>query len=133
MTDKMCYSWDVMPGRPSTKPTPAFGSRLAALRQERGWTQANLAERLGVTVKMVTYYEREAANPTANTLAKIAAAFGIEPATLMETSQVRRAAKPGPPSQLEQRISALRELPRERQKIVLQVLDTFLRDAQKAS
>ena len=122
-----------MPGRPSTKPTPAFGSRLAALRQDRGWTQADLAERLGVTVKMVTYYEREAANPTANTLAKIAEAFGIEPTALMETSPARRAAKPGPPSQLEQRIAALRDLPRERQKVVLQVIDTFLRDAQKAS
>lgn len=120
-------------GRPATKPTPTFGARLAALRQARGWTQAELAARLGSTVKMVTYYEREVANPTARTVAKLAAAFGLEPAALFEDRPARRsAAKPGPPSQLEQRIAALRDLPRDRQKVVLQVIDTFLRDARKA-
>jgi transcriptional regulator with XRE-family HTH domain len=132
MAANLCYAWDVMPGRPTTKPTPPFGARLAALRQERGWTQAELAERLGVTVKTVTYYEREVPNPTTRTLSKIAAAFGVDPATLLDSGAAKRAGKPGPPSQLEQRISALRELPRERQKVVLQVIDTFLRDA-KAS
>jgi len=123
-----------MPGRPTTKPTPAFGARLAALRQERGWTQAALAEKLGVSVKAATYYEREVSSPTTRTLARIAEAFGIEPAALLDSAPAKRAAsKPGPASQLEQRIAALRELPRERQKVVLNVIDTFLRDAQKAS
>ena len=132
MADNLCYAWD-MPGRPATKPTPPFGARLAALRQERGWTQADLAKRLDGTVKMVTYYEREVVNPTARTLSKLAAAFGVDPAVLLGSKpQKRSATKPGPPSQLEQRISALRELPREKQKVVLQVIDTFLRDA-KAS
>lgn len=129
----MCYSWDAMPGRPTTKPTPAFGARLAAFRQERGWTQAQLAEQLGVSVKAVTYYEREVSSPTTRTLARIAEALGIEPAALLDSASPKRNTKPGPPSQLEQRIVALRELPRDRQKVVLQVIDTFLRDAQKAS
>jgi hypothetical protein len=51
---------------------------------------------------------------------------------LDSTTGKRSARKPGPASQLEQRIAALRELPRERQKVVLHVIDTFLRDA-KAS
>lgn len=132
MADNLCYAWD-MPGRPATKPTPPFGARLAALRQERGWTQADLAKRMGVSVKNVTYYEREVANPTTRTLSKLATAFGVDPAVLLGSNPPKRAAaKPGPPSQLEQRINALRELPREKQKVVLQVIDTFLRDA-KAS
>ena len=128
----MCYAWDAMPGRPAIKPTPAFGARLAALRQDLGLTQAGLAERLGVTVKAVTYYEREMSSPTTRTLAKIAAALGVEPVELLGEPSPKRAAKPGPPSQLEQRIAALRELPRDRQKVVLDGLDTFLRDAKNS-
>lgn len=133
MPAKLCYAWDIMPGRPTTKPTPAFGARLAALRQERAWTQAQLAEKLGVSVKAVTYYEREVSSPTTRTLARVAEALGVEPSELLDATSGKRAArKPGPASQLEQRIAALRELPRERQKVVLNVIDTFLRDA-KAS
>ncbi|CEF48330.1 unnamed protein product [uncultured bacterium] len=43
----------------------------------------------------------------------------------------KAARKPGPSSQLELRIDAFRRLPRGKQKIVLQVIDTFLRDAQR--
>ena len=88
---------------------------------------------LGVSVKAVTYYEREVSSPTTRTLARVAAAFGVEPSELLDAASGKRAArKPGPASQLEQRIAALREMPRERQKVVLNVIDTFLRDA-KAS
>ena len=128
MTEKTCYDAE-MPGRPATKPTPVFGARLAAIRQDRGWSQVEFAQRLGVTVKLATYYEREAHNPTSKTVSKIAAALGVDPVELLGDSATKRASKPGPPSQLEQRINALRELPRDRQKVVLDVLDTFLRDA----
>jgi len=134
MHDKLCYDWDMMPGRPATKPATVFGARLSALRQERGWTQAELAEKLGVSVKAVTYYEREVSSPNMRTLERVAQALGVDPSELLDATAEKRAArKPGPASQLEQRIAALRELPRERQKVVLQVIDTFLRDAQKAS
>jgi ribosome-binding protein aMBF1 (putative translation factor) len=72
-----------MAGRPTTKPAPAFGQRLAALRKQRGWTQNELAERLDTTVKMVTYYEREAENPTHKTIEAIASVFEVSSADLM--------------------------------------------------
>ena len=61
---------------------------------------------------------------------KAATFFNVSADELLGHSvQARR--KSGPPSQLEQRLAALRQLPREKQKLVLQVLDTFLRDAQQ--
>jgi transcriptional regulator with XRE-family HTH domain len=129
MADKMCYAWDAMPGRPATKPTPVFGSRLSALRQERGWTQVELAERLGVTVKMVTYYEREAANPTAKTVAKLAAAFGVEPTAFIEGPAPRRVAKPGPPSEWDKRVATIKQLPRGRQREIQNVVDALIAKA----
>lgn len=118
-----------MPGRPSTKPTPVFGSRLAALRQERGWTQVELAERLGVTVKMVTYYEREATNPTAKTVAKLAEVFSVEPTTFLHSAPPRRAAKPGPPSEWDKRLAAIKQLPRGKQREIQNVVDALITKA----
>jgi transcriptional regulator with XRE-family HTH domain len=133
ISENVPYSAD-MAGRPATKPAPPFGERLAALRKERGWTQPQLAERLNATVKMVTYLERQAKNPTAKTIEQIAQVFGVPVNALLGSAKISNGAhKPGPPSQLEQRISAVRQLPRSKQKTVLQLLDAFLRDTGKAS
>jgi transcriptional regulator with XRE-family HTH domain len=115
-------------GRPTTKPAPPFGERVATLRHERGWTQPELAERLGTTVKMVTYYEREAQNPTHKTIVQFAQVFDVSPAELMgKANGAKRAkAKPGPPSRLLQLTERLSSLPRQKQKVVIEMLESFL-------
>lgn len=118
-----------MAGRPPTKEAPLFGQRLATLRKARELTQQQLADALGVSIEMLVYYERRAKNPSTDFAKKVAEFFGVSMDELLgrEVSATR---KPGPPSHLEQRISALRELPRDKQKVVLQVLDAFLQNAQ---
>lgn len=120
---------DGMAGRPPTKPAPSFGTQLSALRKARSLTQPQLAEMLDISVDMLTYYERRAKNPTADFVAKVAKVLNISADELLGHA-VKNGRKSGPPSQLEQRLQAVRQLPRERQKLVIQVLDTFLRDAQ---
>ena len=122
-----------MAGRPTTKAAPPVGHPIAALRRERGWTQPELAARLGTTVKMVTYYEREAKNPTRKTIEQFAHAFEVSPADLVGESAgpKRPRTKPGPPSRLQQRLTDLQKLPREKQKVVLQLLDSFLQTNRK--
>lgn len=127
MADNLCYAWDVMPGRPTTKPTPAFGARLAALRQEHGWTQTQLAEKLGVSVKAVTYYEREVSNPTARTLARVAQALGVDPSALLDAPTSKRPAKPGPPSEWDKRVAAIRQLSRSKQQKIAEVVEALLK------
>jgi transcriptional regulator with XRE-family HTH domain len=120
----------VMAGRPPTKAAPPFGAKLAELRKLRGLTQPQLAEQLDVSLDMLIYYERRANNPSADFVKKAATFFNVSADELLGHSvQARR--KSGPPSQLEQRLAALQQLPREKQKLVLQILDTFLRDAQQ--
>ena len=120
------YSAD-MAGRPKTKPAPFFGQCLASLRKQRGWTQAELAERLGSTVKMVTYYEREAKNPTRKTIESVAKVFGVSSSELMSnTSGKTNAHKPGPQSRLQHLTQRLSELPRQKQKVVVEMLEGFL-------
>jgi transcriptional regulator with XRE-family HTH domain len=127
------YSSADMAGRPATKPAPPFGERLAALRKERGWTQPQLAERLGTTVTMVTYLERRAKNPTVKTMEQIAGIFGVPVTDLLGLAEIQKnARKPGPRSQLEELTEQLSRLPRGQQKVVVQMLEGFLQKTAKA-
>jgi transcriptional regulator with XRE-family HTH domain len=120
---------DSMAGRPAITPAPPFGAKLAELRKLRGLTQPQLAQALDVSLDMLIYYERRAKNPSTDFVKKAAAFFNVSADELLgHVVQSKR--KSGPPSALEQRLAAVRQLPREKQKLVLQVIDTFLRDAQ---
>ena len=55
----------------------SFGERLAGLRKAAGFTQIELAAELGVSQRMVAYYESPGAAPPANLLPQIAAALGV--------------------------------------------------------
>ena len=54
-----------------------FGKRLRALRISRGWTQAQLSARLGVTKSVVSAYETSLRYPSYDILIRIAAIFGV--------------------------------------------------------
>lgn len=73
------------------RPTGPFGERLTRLRKERGLTQTALAEAIGVSQRMIAYYEGETKRPPATKLAPIAKALGM---TVDELLGVKRTPKP---------------------------------------
>jgi len=54
-----------------------IGDRIRQLRQERRWTQAEFAEKLGVHQKQVSSYERGVNVPSTEILIKLAEAFNV--------------------------------------------------------
>lgn len=54
-----------------------FGSTLKRLRQEAGFTQQQLAERLGVTKSVISYYELSERAPSPEILVKLASVFHV--------------------------------------------------------
>ena len=54
-----------------------FPIRLIELRKEKGLTQGELADKIGISRQSVTLYEREARIPDIEVLAKIASYFGV--------------------------------------------------------
>lgn len=64
-----------------------FGLRLKELRTQAGLTQKQLAERIGVTKSVISFYELRERTPSPEVLVKLAAVFhvssdyllGIEP------------------------------------------------------
>lgn len=125
MNDRMhAYAGD-MAGRPTNKPAPAFGGRLAALRKAHGLTQPKMAEMLGISPAMLAYYERKATNPTAEFIRKAAAVLNVSVDQLLG-HEVKNGRKPGPPSRLQQLTQQLSELPRNKQKMVVEMLEAYL-------
>ena len=62
-----------------------LGRRVKKLRTERGWSLDNLAAASGVSRSMLSEIEREKANPTLAVTFRIAQAFGMALAELVET------------------------------------------------
>ena len=67
-----------------------FGNYIYERRCKIGMTQAEMAERLGVTNKAVSKWETGKAKPTTNTLRKMAALFGL---SVDELLQIREGAR----------------------------------------
>lgn len=61
-----------------------LGMTIAALRRERGMTQLELAEQMGVTDKAVSKWERDLSCPDINSLPKLALLFGVSVDELMQ-------------------------------------------------
>lgn len=54
-----------------------FARQLRDARRARGWTQADLAERVGIAVEVCGRLERGRALPRADTLVRLAVALGV--------------------------------------------------------
>ena len=61
-----------------------LGMMIASLRKENGMTQLDLAEKMGVTDKAVSKWERDLSCPDVNTIPKLAEVFGISVDELMQ-------------------------------------------------
>lgn len=61
-----------------------FGMMIAGLRKERGMTQLELAEKMGVTDKAVSKWERDLSFPDVSSLPRLAEIFEISVDELMQ-------------------------------------------------
>ena len=64
-----------------------LGTMIATLRKESGMTQLELAEKMGVTDKAVSKWERDLSCPDVNTLPKLAELFHISVDELMRVQR----------------------------------------------
>lgn len=112
---------------PKRKPVlESFGKRLAALRKEAGFTQRKLAAELGISQRMVAYYESQTDQPPAHLLPAIAKVFAITTDELLGLKSERPpAAKPKNP-QLWRRFRQIEKLPLSERRQLLGVIDAVL-------
>jgi transcriptional regulator with XRE-family HTH domain len=132
--EKPAYNADTMARRSNQKEAPPFGQRMAAIRQQKGLTQVQLAERMKTTQKMIDYYERRSPNPTLEVMQKIADALGVAVVELLgeEAKTARTARKNSPPSKVQKAFEEVSRLPRRQQEKVVEFVTAFVRQYEQS-
>ena len=74
--------------------TQGFGARLAELRKAAGYTQIDLAKALGMSQRMVAYYESIEDNPLARILLLLSKTLGVSTDELLGAAPVKKALRP---------------------------------------
>ena len=108
-----------------------LGARIAQLRKERGLTQTQLAELLGLTQQMVASYEVGRRRVPVSLLLAAADALTISIEELIGRPAARATAKRGPAPKLQQQIERIGQLPKAKQRFVMEMLETVLAQASR--
>jgi transcriptional regulator with XRE-family HTH domain len=111
-----------------SQPHETIGQRLARLRRERGLTQVELAEQIGVSQPVLSDYERGTLRLHGQLIAQLARILrvsadellGLEPTKSTAGASNRR---------LLRRLQQLENLPKRDQQALLRTIDAFLAKA----
>ena len=104
----------------------ALGLRIRRLRQERGWSQAQLGQKVQVHQKQISGYERGVHVPSTEVLIRMAELFNVSLDYLaFEDRGVFPGAEIGD-LELLQKLEAIDKLSEEDKATVKAVLDTFI-------
>lgn len=106
-----------------------LGSRIAQLRKEQGITQVQLAEWLNVSQQTVNAYEVGRRRMAVSALPTIAKLLGVSLEELIGEPQ--KPGKRGPTPKLQQQMQRIHQLPKARQKFVMEMIETVLSQASR--
>ena len=113
----------------------SFGERLVRLRRQAGYTQKELGEELGISQRMVAYYEGQTEHPPTKLMPLLAKAttwvnttageaLGVSADELLGLKSSKRTEKPA--GRLARRLKAIESLPAADKRQVVQFIDALL-------
>jgi len=102
-----------------------FGKRLASLRKELGFTQTELGEKVGVSCRVIAYYEGETHYPPAHLIEPLAKALKISTDELLGVKILQQQRDPQQAA-LWRRLKKIESLPKRDQKALLHYLDALV-------
>jgi transcriptional regulator with XRE-family HTH domain len=117
-------AFDVMEPPVKDRPLEGFGGRLAVLRGQRGLSQAELGKLVGVSKRVITYYENESPQPPGALLIDLARALRC---SLDELMGLKGPLEKTPPrtARLRKRLQKVESLPAADQRTVLKLVDAL--------
>jgi transcriptional regulator with XRE-family HTH domain len=104
----------------------AIGDKIQALRRHHGWSQQQLAQKIGTSSPIVGRYERAEMTPSVEVAKKLADTFDVTPDFLVDDTGKSAEIKD---KAMLRRIMEIQALDTEDQKTIVHVLDSLLRDA----
>lgn len=103
----------------------SLGERIASLRREHGVTQVQLAEALGVSQQTMQSYEVGRRRIPVSALPAVARTLSVSLDELFG-EESKGSGKRGPAPRIQQRLERLAQLPRNQQRLVMDMLDAAL-------
>ena len=102
-----------------------MGAHLAQLREAAGFTQRQLAEKLGVPLSNITFWERSEKPPRAEMLPRMAGVLAISVDSLLMVTPIKpkKAIVKGRLQEVFEKVS---KLPRRQQQKVIEMAEGFL-------
>lgn len=119
------YNADMAKGRPTSRPRSEFGERLASARERAGLTQQQLADKIGVSQKVVTYWERNDVALRADQITAITSALNVSAAELLNGNETK-ARGTGPAGRAKLMFETVSKLPRKQQQKILDVVQALV-------
>jgi len=101
-----------------------FGQRLTELRKSRGLTQTELGQRVGVSNRVIAYYEVDDAQPPGALLVDLARELQVTIDELLGMKPPKQRATPKA-ARLRRRLQRVEKLPTADQKAVLKMIDAL--------
>jgi len=102
-----------------------FGPRLAAIRKQRGVTQAQLGEAVGVSNRVIAYYETESGQPPGALLIDLCKALKVSADELLGIKPPKEPKDPKA-TRLLNRLKQVVKLPPAQQRAILQHIDGLI-------
>lgn len=114
----------------------SVGQRIARIRKERGYTQNELAERIGTIQALVSDYERDKLRLNAEMAVRFAIALEVSTDELLglHSANGKSKAKSNgrkPSRRVLRRLEKIEDLPTHQQAVLLKTIDTFIKAAGK--
>lgn len=108
----------------------ALGARIAQARRARELTQQQLAEQLGIAQQTLAHYEGGRLRPAVSMLPPLVQTLGLSLDELVGQTATHTNGR-RLTSKLQKQIEAIVELPRARQRLVSEMLETMLAQARQ--
>jgi len=102
-----------------------IGQRIKSLRKERGWSQGELAQRLGTDARQISRYENSRMTPSAEAVVKIARVFDVSTDYLLVEDAARRPLI-GENRELLERLQGMEALSKEDRDSIVRIIDALL-------
>ena len=134
----MPLDWLPMPRISRLKLSPidpgpeSIGQRIARIRKERGYTQREVAERIGLIPALVSDYENDKLRLNSDMILRFAEVFEVSADELLRGSKSTITAKKQPSIKLVRRMEQIEALPLYEQRALLTTIDKFLAAAQSS-
>lgn len=116
---------------PLTLGKETIGQRIARIRKQHGYTQQELANKIGIERNLISDYERGRIRLYDEMVTRFALALGAKTDDILGLKESNHIIKEEPSLRITKRVIRIQNLPLSKQKSILQIIDGFLKSEGK--